>query len=144
MMTQLELPFVSKEVWYLAHPVSGDPVGNAMRAVQWLRWLTERDCGRIYIAPWVATVLAFSHLDLSSPGPDGQQTWVSFVEDDEEIVRRTNGILLVGGRVSPGMARECAAAVAAGLSVVDWSMHATPDTLPHGVWDDFELSGKHV
>ena len=53
---------MGKPIIYVAHPVSGDVKANCDKVLRWLRWLTEVDPSRIYIAPWVGEVLA--HLDL--------------------------------------------------------------------------------
>ncbi len=103
-----------KPIIYVAHPVSGDVWGNVDRTLKWLRWLTEVDPSRIYIAPWVGEVLA--HLDLD---PIPADFYDRVLSDDEEVVRRLDGILLVGDRMSNGMQREWAAAKIAGKKVYD-------------------------
>lgn len=115
-----------KEVFYVAHPVTGDARGNALKAVAWIKWLVDKDPRRVYIAPWVAEVLAYADITCSPEFYDRVLT------DDEEVVRRLDGILLVGGRISNGMQRELDAAFAAGKHIVDWSDYATPDQVPEG------------
>lgn len=117
--------FRGKPVYYLAHPVSGDHIGNALKAVRWIKWFHENAPTVIVVAPWVAEVLAYPET-VHTPGAPGNFERV--LPDDEAIVRRLDGVIAVGGRVSPGMAREMAAAKAAGLLVVDWSAHAAPPT----------------
>lgn len=116
-----------KPVVYLAHPVTGDPRGNAMRAVAWIKWLTVKDPDVIYVAPWVAEVLAFAE-DAVDPA-----FYDRVLTDDEDVVLRLDGLLMVGGRVSSGMARERTAARVTGRAVLDWSNYTTPSDVPHGL-----------
>lgn len=117
----------AKEVWYVAHPVNGDPFVNALRAVAWIRFLTKRDPSRVYIAPWVAEVLAFMGHDM------GPEFYDRILSDDEMVVSRLDGMLMVGGRVSYGMGRERAAAERHGVRVVDWTRYEVPDQVPDGM-----------
>lgn len=103
-----------KPIIYVAHPVSGDVVGNCNRVLKWLRWLTAADPTRIYIAPWVGEVMA--HFDMD---PIPADFYDRVLSDDEEVVRKLDGILLTGGRMSTGMKRELAAALDAGKTVFD-------------------------
>lgn len=103
-----------KPIIYVAHPVSGDVQDNCDKVLKWLRWLTEADPSRIYIAPWVGEVLA--HLDLD---PIPADFYDRVLSDDEEVVRRCDGILLTGGRMSTGMKREHSAAVQAHKNIYD-------------------------
>jgi hypothetical protein len=111
-----------KPIIYVAHPVSGDVKANCDKVLKWLRWLTAADPSRIYIAPWVGEVLA--HLDMD-PIPDTFYDRV--LSDDEEVVRRLDGILLTGGRMSTGMKRELAAAFDARKQVFDMHHFETSD-----------------
>ena len=113
---------MGKQIIYVAHPVSGDVKANCDKVLQWLRWLTAADPSRIYIAPWVGEVLA--HLDLD-PIPDDFYDRV--LSDDEEVVSRCDGILLVGGRMSTGMTRELAAARRADKAVFDMTGFSVAD-----------------
>jgi hypothetical protein len=115
---------IRKEVFYVAHPVTGDPVGNCWKAIGWIHWLTLNHPDRVYIAPWVAEVLAFSNENADAAFYD------RVLSDDEEVVRHLDGILLVGGTISRGMMREADAALAAGKKIVDWHEYATPDDVP--------------
>lgn len=103
-----------KDVIYVAHPVSGNVKANCDKVLKWLKFLTAEDPSRIYIAPWVGEVLA--HLDM---GPIPEHFYERVLTDDEMVVRKLDGILLVGGKLSGGMARERAAARAAGKKVYD-------------------------
>ena len=109
-----------KEVWYIAHPVTGDPEGNCKKAIEWVRWLTLNEPSRVYIAPWVAEVLAFVGQDIPEAFYD------RVLADDQDVVSRLDGILLVGGRISRGMQLEREAAQAHDRCVADWSELAEP------------------
>jgi hypothetical protein len=123
-----------KDIIYVAHPVSGDVKANCEKVLLWLRWLTEKDPSRIYIAPWVGEVMA--HLD-QDPIPAAFYDRV--LSDDEEVVARLDGILLCGvGTTGPyarpnglmkstGMTREVAAAALAGNYIIDLRRFANPD-----------------
>jgi hypothetical protein len=110
-----------KPIIYVAHPVSGDVKANCDKVLRWLRWLTAVDPGRIYIAPWVGEVLA--HLDMD---PIPADFYDRVLSDDEEVVRRLDGVLLTGGRISTGMAREADAARKAGKPVYDMHLLSEP------------------
>lgn len=117
---------MSKQVFYVAHPVSGDPVGNCGKVCVWIAWLTLVDPTRIFIAPWVAEVMGFVNTKVTPEFYD------RVLADDQEVVRHCDGIILLGGHVSRGMALELEAARAAGKAVIDWSMLESPkdaDTL---------------
>lgn len=119
-----------KQVFYVAHPVSGNIDVNIANTVRWIHWLTHHDPSRVYIAPWVAEVLAFRDDPLVVQ--DNQATkdfYDRVLEDDKAVVRKLDGILLVGGRISEGMRRETEAAREAGLWVQDWSYARTPTNL---------------
>ncbi len=108
-----------KPVIYVAHPVTGDPLGNCIKAEAWLKWLTAADPTRIYIAPWVAEVRA--HLDeVCTP-----EFYDRVLSDDEEVVARLDGILLCGERRSAGMTRELAASALAGCVIFNLLEYAT-------------------
>lgn len=108
-----------KEVWYVAHPVSGDVKGNIQNVIRWIHWLTLNDPSRVYIAPWVAEVQAFDK-DIGGAEPDAA-FYDRVLADDCDVVRHLDGVLMVGGKVSRGMALERQAALDAGLKVVDLS-----------------------
>lgn len=118
-----------KPIIYVAHPVSGDVKANCDKVLKWLRWLTEVDPSRIYIAPWVGEVLA--HLDQD---PIPADFYDRVLSDDEEVVQRLDGILLTGvgsGQYrrengllkSSGMTRELAACALAGGTILDMSQY---------------------
>ena len=101
-----------KPIIYVAHPVSGDVRGNVQKVLDWLRWLTETDPSRIYIAPWVGEVQA--HYDMD---PIPEDFYARVLADDCEVVSRLDGILLVGGKVSRGMELELNTARQGGKAV---------------------------
>lgn len=123
---------MGKPIIYVAHPVSGDVKANCDKVLKWLRWLTEVDPTRIYIAPWVGEVMA--HLDQD---PIPADFYDRVLSDDEEIVARLDGILLTGIGLdgpyyrpngfmkSTGMTREVAAAALSGGSIYDMRSFAT-------------------
>lgn len=115
-----------KPVYYLAHPVTGDPEGNAYKTIGWIHFLTLRDPSKVYIAPWVAEVLAFAREN------NDKTFYARVLADDCDVVRHLDGILLVGGTVSVGMGLELDAALAAGKRVIDWHQFASPADVPEG------------
>ncbi len=126
----------AKQLIYVAHPVSGAPYDNVMRTVAWINWFTHNDPTRIYIAPWIGEVLAFP----GAKRPDGTiepnyRPWTDALNDDEQVVSRFDGIILVGGRITEGMQRELDCAKRGMKWVTDMSRYALPSDLPEG----FEL-----
>lgn len=109
-----------KKVFYLAHPVTGDPLGNCDKASAWIKWLTLNEPSRVYIAPWVAEVRAFAEENALPEFYD------RVLADDQEVVRHCDGIMLVGGRISRGMQLELDAAREAGKEEIDWSDMMSP------------------
>lgn len=120
---------MSKPIIYVAHPVStGDAVANAHKAIRWVRWLSDKDPSRIYLAPWVAEVLGFA----------GQQVSPAFyrrvIDDDCEVVLRLDGVIGVGGEGwTNGMGQERATARAERLMVLDLTQYGEPDNCPHDI-----------
>lgn len=114
----------AKEVFYVAHPVSGDITANVNNVISWIKWLTLNDPSRIYIAPWVAEVLAFQGA--------GDEIDAGFYDrvlaDDVTVVRKLDGILMVGGTISRGMGIERDGA-RPGTTIQDWSYARTPADL---------------
>lgn len=74
---------------------------NRLRALRWIRWRTER-CDVALCAPWIPYVETL---------PDGGEWRERGLRDDCAMVARCDGIILVGGRISSGMARERDAAI---------------------------------
>ena len=117
----------TKPVFYVAHPVSGDPIGNCMKVVRWIKWFTEHDPSRVYVAPWVAEVLAFPVASL--------EVYERALQGDEDVIAHLDGLVMVGGKVSDGMRREWVHAMKNEKYGVDMSRFATPEDVP----EDFEL-----
>lgn len=97
----------SRKIFYVAAPVSGDVQGNLERALRWLKWLRDRDPSTTYIAPWVAALL-------SGEDDNDPQARERGLVDCETVAARCDGIVLCGGRISSGMARERRAVIMAG------------------------------
>lgn len=99
------------EVVYLAHSVSGDPVGNAARARRWLRWLMDAEPDIAFCVPWLPFV------DVCADDNPAERK--RCLRDDIAIAKRCDGIALVGGRVSEVMQLEMEAVIGGGGWVVD-------------------------
>lgn len=103
-----------RTVLYLAHPLAGDVAGNLARAMRWLAWARRAYPGVTIIAPWIAAIAA------GEDDSDPAQREAGLV-DAEAVIPRLDGVLLVGGTISPGMERERAAAIAHGRAVIDFT-----------------------
>lgn len=137
-----------KPIIYVAHPVTGDVKANCDKVLKWLRFLTDVDPTRIYIAPWVGEVMA--HLDQD---PIPADFYDRVLSDDEEVVSRLDGILLTGiGTEGPylrpngfmkssGMTREVAASVLSGGRVYDMRHFATAEAAAGALFDWDGVSG---
>lgn len=111
------------EVVYLAHPVSGDAIGNAARARLWLRWLMDSEPDVAFCAPWLP------YLDVCDDDDPAQRE--RCLRDDLSIAVRCDGIVLVGGRISSGMKLERDAVLNAGGWSADLtSLGLSPPTDP--------------
>ena len=98
-------------VVYMAHPVSGDVEGNLRRAKQWLRWYEEQNPTSAVVANWITECEVW---DDSNPAHRA-----AGLERDIAVLKRCDAIVLVGGRVSSGMAGEVAIAEKHGLEIED-------------------------
>lgn len=92
---------MTRRILYMAHPMRGDVSGNIARALRWLRFLRNAAPGVIFDASWIAHIL--SGADDNDPvqrqaGLDGATT----------LIRRLDGVVCVGGRISDGINIECA------------------------------------
>jgi hypothetical protein len=72
---------------------------NIQRALRWLAWLRKSFPRITFIAPWIATIESLH-------GDDSHELREAGLVDDCAVVERCDGIVLCGGRVSSGMARE--------------------------------------
>jgi hypothetical protein len=106
----------------MAHPVAGDVTANLARALRWLAWLSKREPDVTIIAPWIAAIM--SGEDDSDPAARARG-----LAHDVIVVKRCDVLILVGGRVSSGMAIERDAMIAKGGHVID--MTDLGDEPPH-------------
>jgi hypothetical protein len=100
-------------VFYLAHALAGDVEANLARAKRWLAFFAASvPDDVVVIAPWIAHVEA-----VGSDGDEEQRE--RGLRGDCAVVARCDALLLVGGRISSGMAREALAAAEALVDVRD-------------------------
>lgn len=123
-----------KPIIYVAAPVSGDPVGNAQRAIRWVKWFVNEDSTRIYIAPWVAEVLSFVDEELA-PG-----FYQRVLDDDVEVVFRLDGLVGVGGKWSGGMLQERVVPYVQRRPLLDMTRFLEPTDVPA----DFNLEAAWI
>lgn len=123
-----------KPIIYVAAPVTGDPVGNAQRAIRWVRWFVEKDPSRIYIAPWVAEVLGFANEQLASG------FYQRVLDDDVEVVARLDGLVGVAGKWSGGMLQERVVPRVRRRPVLDMTEFLEPTDVP----DTFNLEAAWI
>lgn len=98
---------------YLAHPYGGDPA-NLSRARRWLRWACQSAPARVApMAPWILMCELF-------PGEIPAEVERESARQDA-LVARCDELWLVGGRISPSMRREVAAALEAGVAIKDFT-----------------------
>lgn len=100
---------------YLAHPVGlghSERWGNLRRARRWLAYLIGAAPDTAYTAPW------WLYVSVLEETPENRERGMAA---DLAILRRCDEITLVGGRISPGMARELEVARLHALHVVDWT-----------------------
>lgn len=116
----------SDQLWYVAHPVHPTDeevervrslalggvymsdralryeviLNNINNAKQWLAWLIREYPSVTFIAPWIATLDGGGDDDLD---PEQRERGL---RDCCRAIRRCDGVVLVGGRVSDGMRRE--------------------------------------
>jgi hypothetical protein len=94
---------MTRLVLYVAHPLGApDRAGldaNLARAMRWLSWLRRAFPDTTFVAPWIAAVAA------GEDDADPRQREAGLVDADA-VIPRLDGVVLVGGRVSSGMARE--------------------------------------
>jgi hypothetical protein len=98
-------------VVYVAHPLGSgiDRERNRINASKWCAWLAKT-YGVAPVADWIT---------LSGQWDESPENRDLGLRIDVELVKRCDEIILVGGRVSPGMAIEAEAARTHGIVVVD-------------------------
>jgi hypothetical protein len=93
-------------VVYVAHPVRHPSMAaNLARAKRWLAWLMGETPGVAYIAPWITAC------ELVGEVAAEHEAHELGLLRAEAIVAKCDALVLVGGRVSAGMARERDAAL---------------------------------
>lgn len=102
---------MSRPLIYVAHPFGGDR-SNLDRAEAWIAFLCQR-FDALFWAPWIP---------LCRHWPDSGDSRKQGLELDLDAVRRSDGLVMVGGTVSPGMRLERAEA----RVTWDWSMILNP------------------
>ena len=118
---------MSRAIWYVAHPVHGDVMGNVARAGAWLRWLVAGEPDVAFIAPWIASI----HCGADDDNDPAQRA--RGILDAATVIARCDGIILCGGRVSDGMKIELEAMAAAGGWVLNLNeMGSEPPVTPAG------------
>lgn len=136
---------MGKPIIYVAHPVTGDVKANCEKVKGFLRWLTQIDPSRIYIAPWVGEVEA--HLDLD---PIPADFYDRVLSDDEEVVARLDGVCITGVGQDPrwrrpngflkssGMTREVAANAIRGGLLIDLSRYVSAEDAQAALEDQWD------
>lgn len=97
---------MTRQVCYVAHPVSGNVDANIASAKELYAWLVEMHPDVAFVMSWLVDVVTGDDLD-----PERRERGL---RDCEAIAARCDGIVLVGPRVSTGMLRELAACRDAG------------------------------
>jgi hypothetical protein len=116
---------------YVAHQFGGNPT-NLDRAEAWVAWLCSR-FDALFWAPWIP---------LCRHWPDSGDTRKRGLELDLLAIERSDGIITVGGQMSPGMYIERDHAAAHGVSLWDVSDFATPEELAAS-GDGYEFDALH-
>lgn len=96
---------------YVGHPVSGDVTRNLHQVRLWLHFLLRRWPGVAWIAPWV--------LDAELLDDSNDEDREAGLRRDEAVITVCDAFIMLGGRVSSGMARERVAAERTFASVAD-------------------------
>jgi hypothetical protein len=102
---------LNTDIAYVAHPLGSgvDRDANRMRAMRWCGWVVKT-FGVASEANWIV---------LSGVWDETPENRALGIECDLVHVRRSDFVLLVGGRVSPGMRIEAMHAVSCGIPVYD-------------------------
>lgn len=100
-----------RKILYLAHkvrPLEGsdeDLEGNLLSAMQWLAFLRKSEPDITIICPWLVPLLSGAAIGDDDSDPASREAGLV---DCETVVARCDGIVLTGGRISSGIARELA------------------------------------
>ncbi len=98
---------------YVAHPVGPDGperVANLERVRRWIRWLIDTRPDLALSIPWLP------YCEVLDESPINRQRGI---RDGIAMLDRCDAIVLVGGRMSPGMVDELRRAAMRGLKVID-------------------------
>lgn len=99
-------------IYYVAHPLGQGTVReyNSARALRWLRWLLTEHPAYAFSMPWYPYTLVMTEVEGRDRG----------LRDDIRTVGSVDGIVLVGGVLSPGMSQELETAVMLGKKVISY------------------------
>ena len=100
-------------LFFMAHPVGGAIAENLARSKRWLAYLFHEYREIVVVAPWL---LDLDVLPLDDSKPEERERGL---RRNMVSLQRCDGIILCGGRLSYGMAREREAARLAGLDEID-------------------------
>lgn len=104
---------MKEKVFYVAHPLGkdhGERLLNMEKALRWLHWLITRHQGIAFMLPWYPYCMVLEET------PENRQRGL---RDDTWMLKRCDGIVLCGGRLSPGMEVELAEARQLNMEVID-------------------------
>jgi len=108
-------------MYYLIHPVAPEgietPDSNVESALTYLDYLV-RELSLPVAAPWVPYVMLYGN------SPEHRE---ACLENSIKMLKRFDGVIMVGPRFSAGMRAEARAAMEAGKEVID----------AIGTWDHF-------
>lgn len=98
---------MSRIICYVAHPLGDNVPHNAERCVRWIDWLMERHDDVSFCCPWLPFVQVYNLRFAKSGIPEKDHPFRQrCLRDDVAIASVCHGIVLVGGRVTPGMMLE--------------------------------------
>lgn len=100
-------------VAYVAHPVGQEPAraANLIRLRRWMAWLIPQHPNFALVAPWAL------YCDVLDETPENRARGI---RDDLWVLYRCDAIILVGGVMSPGMAKEHDIALCEGKRTINY------------------------